>query len=63
MREAAEAVVSEYFENKCHEILGSGHFVGNEKSKRILKALGFEPLGEVTKVHFWLKIKSLIIKK
>ena len=63
MREAAEAVVSEYFATQCHENLGSGHFVGNEKSKRILKALGFEPVGEVTKVHSLAQNKELAHKK
>ena len=63
MREAAEAVVSEYFDTQCHENLGSGHFVGNEKSKRILKALGFEPVGEVTKVHSLAQNKELAHKK
>ena len=59
MREAAEAVVSEYFDNQCHENLGSGHFVGNEKSKRILNVLGFEPVGEVTKLHSLAQNKEL----
>ena len=43
MTEAANAVVSAYFENLCRAECRASYFLGNEKSTRILESLKFMP--------------------
>ena len=49
MPEALAAMMKYGFEQKKIEILGIGHFAGNEKSKRVIEKCGFKHEGTIRK--------------
>ena len=63
MQEACAAVVSEYFQCADALCLGSSYFVGNERSLRVLKQLGFRAKGAECQQYSLSQEKCVSLQK